>query len=111
MVDSRFYENRKGDGLASDHGQSRSSTKSPTHSTRYGRYTYLKNCVYIYIYLYARLVGGGLEKLLLEMVSCGRLKLQSDVSDFIDCTLMRTQQPEHIVSGCNAAITIPIFIV
>jgi hypothetical protein len=37
--------------------------------------------------------GGGLEKLLLEMVSCGRLQNESQVMRFIDCTLMRVQHP------------------
>eukprot|EP01034_Spumella_vulgaris_P021378 gene21378-27408_t len=37
--------------------------------------------------------GGGLEKLLLEMVSCGRLVREAQVMDFVDCTLMKVQQP------------------
>ncbi len=37
--------------------------------------------------------GGGLEKLLLEMVSCGRLTKESQVMDFVSCTLMTVQQP------------------
>jgi replicative superfamily II helicase len=42
--------------------------------------------------------GGGLEKLLLEMVSCGRLCKESEVLRFIDCTLMRVQQDHAAVS-------------
>jgi hypothetical protein len=42
--------------------------------------------------------GGGLEKLLLEMVSCGRLCKESEVLRFIDCTLMRVQQDYTAVS-------------
>lgn len=36
--------------------------------------------------------GGGLEKLLLEMVSCGRLQNEGEVMRFIACTLMSIQQ-------------------
>ncbi len=42
--------------------------------------------------------GGGLEKLLLEMVSCGRLAKETQVLDFVACTLMRVQQPHAKVS-------------
>ena len=41
--------------------------------------------------------GGGLEKLLLEMISCNRLKKEQDVSHFISCTLMKVQQPIDLV--------------
>ena len=44
------------------------------------------------------LLGGGLEKLLLEMVSCGRLRNESAVMAFVDCTLMRVQQDYSNVS-------------
>jgi hypothetical protein len=37
--------------------------------------------------------GGGIEKLLLEMISCGRLREETAVMDFIRCTLMNTQLP------------------
>jgi hypothetical protein len=37
--------------------------------------------------------GGGIEKLLLEMISCGRLREETAVMDFIRCTLMNTQVP------------------
>lgn len=43
--------------------------------------------------------GGGLEKLLLEMVSCGRLQNESAVLSFIDCTLMRVQHERSAVSA------------
>lgn len=39
--------------------------------------------------------GGGLEKLLLEMISCGRLHRESDVMKFVDCTLMKVQQRDY----------------
>ncbi len=42
--------------------------------------------------------GGGLEKLLLEMVSCGRLTREAQVLEFVDCTLMKVQQPQDKVS-------------
>jgi len=41
--------------------------------------------------------GGGLEKLLLEMVSCGKLTKEEDVLRFISCTLMVVQQREDLV--------------
>lgn len=43
--------------------------------------------------------GGGLEKLLLEMIICGRLQNESAVMEFIDCTLMRVQQEATAVSS------------
>lgn len=42
--------------------------------------------------------GGGLEKLLLELITCGRLTKESQVLDFVKCTLMHTQQPYDKVS-------------
>jgi hypothetical protein len=41
--------------------------------------------------------GGGLEKLLLEMISCGRLTKENDIQNFIDCTLYKQQQPNETV--------------
>ena len=41
--------------------------------------------------------GGGLEKLLLEMISCNRLSREQDIHRFINCTLMNVQQPESLV--------------
>lgn len=37
--------------------------------------------------------GGGIEKLLLEMITCGRLTRESSVMEFIACTLMYRQFP------------------
>ena len=39
--------------------------------------------------------GGGLEKLLLELVSCGRLVKEDQVLPFVDCTLMRVQAQDY----------------
>jgi hypothetical protein len=41
--------------------------------------------------------GGGLEKLVLEMISCGRLKSDDEVKEFVKCTLMTIQQPVQLV--------------
>ena len=46
--------------------------------------------------------GGGLEKLILEMISCGRLKIEKEVDAFVDCTLMRTQLTEDTVRKFDA---------
>lgn len=43
--------------------------------------------------------GGGLEKLLLEMISCGRLTNESSVLKFVDCTLMKVQHAHEDVSS------------
>ena len=41
--------------------------------------------------------GGGVEKLLLEMICCGRLRHEDSVEEFIRCTLMWVQQsPEQV---------------
>jgi hypothetical protein len=49
--------------------------------------------------------GGGIEKLLLEMISCGRLKEETSVMDFIHCTLMNTQLPgEQVMKYVRDAI-------
>jgi replicative superfamily II helicase len=45
--------------------------------------------------------GGGLEKLLLEMISCGRLVRETHVMDFVDCTLMKVQQPKDKVQSAT----------
>ena len=41
--------------------------------------------------------GGGLEKLLLEMICCGRLLNTKHIYEFIQCTLMSIQHPAHLV--------------
>jgi hypothetical protein len=41
--------------------------------------------------------GGGLEKLLLEMISCGRLTHESGLVPFIQCTLMSIQHESAMV--------------
>ena len=41
--------------------------------------------------------GGGLEKLLLEMISCGKLTREEEVLRFIGCTLMVVQQQQDLV--------------
>lgn len=42
--------------------------------------------------------GGGLEKLLLEMIACGRLSKEQSIFQFIGCTLMNTQLPADQVT-------------
>ena len=37
--------------------------------------------------------GGGLEKLLLEMICCERLVSETDLQAFIECTLLHIQHP------------------
>ncbi len=44
--------------------------------------------------------GGGIEKLLLEMITCGRLTKESNVMEFIQCTLMSTQLSQEQVFQC-----------
>jgi hypothetical protein len=41
--------------------------------------------------------GGGLEKLLLEMIVCGRLTREDQVLQFISCTLFHVQQLQQFV--------------
>lgn len=41
--------------------------------------------------------GGGLEKLLLEMVHCNKLNSLSSVTEFVKCTLLMVQQPAEKV--------------
>jgi replicative superfamily II helicase len=50
--------------------------------------------------------GGGLEKLILEMICCGRLTRKNDVNNFIKCTLMYIQQPNtDILKWIQKAVT------
>ncbi len=42
-------------------------------------------------------VGGGIEKLLLEMICCGRLTDRQQVHEFVKCTLMSIQHPPLLV--------------
>jgi hypothetical protein len=45
--------------------------------------------------------GGGLEKLILEMICCGRLQWERDVMAFVSCTLMSVQQPaDKVRAAC-----------
>jgi hypothetical protein len=48
--------------------------------------------------------GGGLEKLILELICCGRLQWERDVAEFVRCTLMHVQQPGHMVRNCCGSI-------
>lgn len=45
--------------------------------------------------------GGGIEKLLLEMICCGRLTDTRHIHDFVRCTLMCVQHPSEMVSVCT----------
>ena len=50
--------------------------------------------------------GGGLEKLLLELISCKRLERETEVSKFIECTLMNAQlSEEHVKEHTKTALT------
>ena len=42
--------------------------------------------------------GGGVEKLLLDMIACGRLKSKAEVREFIDRTLMSCQVHDTSIS-------------
>jgi hypothetical protein len=42
--------------------------------------------------------GGGIEKLLLDLIYCQRMKTRQDLNSFVVCTLMNVQHPPHLVS-------------
>lgn len=44
--------------------------------------------------------GGGIEKLLLELIYCQRIKSIEDIEHFIVCTLMSVQHPRESVIPC-----------
>lgn len=51
--------------------------------------------------------GGGIEKLLLELIYCQRMKTRQDLDSFVVCTLMNVQHPPLQVNPLIPSLSFP----